>query len=74
MIIGQPGYSTNKGRLPPAMIEEMREAYKRCEPLLSTKAESATEEQIKRTFNEQFLMMSGYSKEEVEKMNLDELS
>jgi hypothetical protein len=31
-------YSTNKGRLPPDMIEEMREAYKRCEPLLSTEA------------------------------------
>lgn len=25
-------YSTNKGRLPPTMIEEMREAYKKCEP------------------------------------------
>lgn len=67
-------YSTNKGRLPPAMIEEMREAYKKCEPVLSTKTESATEEQIKRTFNEQFLLMSGYSKEEIEKMNIDELS
>jgi hypothetical protein len=29
-------YSTNKGRLPPDMIEDMREAYKRCEPFLST--------------------------------------
>ena len=67
-------YSTNKGRLPPTMIEEMREVYKKCEPLLSTKAESATEEQIKKTFNEQFLVMSGYSKEEIENMNLDELS
>ncbi len=67
-------YSTNKGRLPPTMIEEMRESYKKCEPLLSTKAESATEEQIKRTFKEQFLLMSGYSKEEMEKMKLDELS
>ena len=67
-------YSTNKGRLPPTMIEEMREAYRKCEPHLSTKAESATEGQIKRTFNEQFLMMSGYSREEIEKMNLDELS
>jgi hypothetical protein len=78
-LIGHKGdiearYSTNKGRLPPTMIEEMREAYKKCEPLLSTKAESASEEQIKKTFKEQFLLMSGYSKEEIEKMNLDELS
>ncbi len=58
-------YSTNKGRLPPTMIEEMREAYKKCEPHLSTKAESATEEQIKRTFNEQFLLVAGFQKEEV---------
>lgn len=29
-------YSTNKGRLPPDMIEDMREAYRRCEPFLGT--------------------------------------
>jgi hypothetical protein len=29
-------YSTNKGRLPPDMIEDMRAAYKACEPLLGT--------------------------------------
>jgi len=32
-------YSTNKGRLPPDMIEDIREAYKRCEPFLSTVAQ-----------------------------------
>ncbi|MEM2904802.1 MAG: site-specific integrase [Candidatus Bathyarchaeia archaeon] len=32
-------YSTNKGRLPPEMVEEMRAAYARCEPLLSTMAQ-----------------------------------
>ena len=64
-------YSTNKGRLPPTMIEEMRLAYKKCEPLLSTKAEPASEEQIKKTFKEQFLVVAGFKKEEVEKMDLD---
>ncbi len=29
-------YSTNKGRLPPEMIEDMREAYGRCEQFLGT--------------------------------------
>ena len=67
-------YSTNKGRLPPSMIEEMRDTYKKCEPLLSTKAESATEEQIKKTFNEQFLLVAGFQKEDIEKMSLDEMS
>ena len=32
-------YSTNKGRLPPDMIEDIREAYRRCEPFLSTIAQ-----------------------------------
>ena len=67
-------YSTNKGRLPPSMIEEMREAHKRCEPQLSTKTESATEDQIKRAFKEQFLLMSGYSKDEIDDMDVNGLS
>ncbi|MGD0328843.1 MAG: site-specific integrase [Nitrososphaeria archaeon] len=32
-------YSTNKGRLPPNMIEDIREAYRLCEPFLSTIAQ-----------------------------------
>lgn len=32
-------YSTNKGSLPPDMIEGMRNAYKDCEPFLSTMAD-----------------------------------
>jgi hypothetical protein len=66
-------YSTNKGRLQPSMIEEMRDAYKKCGPHLSTKAETASEEQIKNTLREQFLLVAGFKKEEVEKMNLDEM-
>lgn len=31
-------YSTNKGKLPPDMIEDIRAQYKACEPLLSTAA------------------------------------
>ncbi len=67
-------YSTNKGMLPPSMIEEMRETYRKCEPLLSTKAESASEEQIKKALREQFLAVAGFKKDEVEKMNLGEMS
>lgn len=29
-------YSTNKGRQPPEMVEDIRKAYERCEPFLST--------------------------------------
>ena len=42
--------------------------------LLSTKAESATEEQIRKTFNERFLIVAGFNKEELEKMNLDDMT
>ncbi len=68
-------YSTNKGRLPPDMIEEMRAAYKRCESLLSsTKADSSSQEQIKKALREQFLVVAGFKKEEVERMNLEEMT
>jgi hypothetical protein len=33
-------YLTNKGLLPPDMIEEMRKSYKECEPLLSSTAQA----------------------------------
>jgi hypothetical protein len=32
-------YSTNKGVLPPDMVEDMRKCYKECEPFLSTMAQ-----------------------------------
>ncbi|MEM3583888.1 MAG: hypothetical protein QW193_01205 [Nitrososphaerales archaeon] len=32
-------YSTNKGVLPPDMIEDMRKCYKECEPFLTTTAQ-----------------------------------
>ncbi|MBS7638800.1 hypothetical protein KEJ49_08000, partial [Candidatus Bathyarchaeota archaeon] len=37
-------YSTNKGRLPPDMVEEMRAAYKRCEPYLQTISQGREED------------------------------
>ena len=39
-------YSTNKGSLPPDMIEGMRSAYKECEPFLSTMADLAQQSSI----------------------------
>jgi hypothetical protein len=44
-IMGHKGdiearYSTNKGVLPPDMVEDMRKAYKECEPFLLTSAAS----------------------------------
>ena len=39
-------YSTNKGRLPPQMIDGMRKAFKDCEPYLSTLAQPLQEMQL----------------------------
>lgn len=41
-------YSTNKGRLPPEMIEGMRNAYQQCEPFLSTQALPTNQETAKK--------------------------
>ncbi|MFH1821250.1 MAG: site-specific integrase [Methanobacteriota archaeon] len=41
-------YSTNKGRLPPDMIEGMREAYRLCEPFLGTIAQPPGRESVVR--------------------------
>jgi len=37
-------YSTNKGMLPPDMVEEMRTSYGKCEPLLQTMKRSGEED------------------------------
>ena len=39
-------YSTNKGRLPPDMIEDIREAYRLCEPFLGTTAPQPERESV----------------------------
>ncbi|MFH1821239.1 MAG: site-specific integrase [Methanobacteriota archaeon] len=39
-------YSTNKGRLPPDMIEGIREAYRLCEPFLGTIAQPPGRESV----------------------------
>ncbi len=41
-------YSTNKGRLPPDMIEDMRNAYRECEPFLSTQVKPTDQEASKK--------------------------
>ncbi len=65
-------YTTNKGRLPGEMIEDMREAYQRAEPLLSTlPSKSATETQA--NIAKVMLMGIGYTDEELSEVNFDEL-
>jgi site-specific recombinase XerC len=68
-------YSTNKARLPPLMVEEMRQAFKKASDLMqTTNSDLTSEDQWKKTMKEQFLLVAGFKKEEVDKMNIDEMT
>jgi hypothetical protein len=67
-------YSTNKGRLPPTMIEEMRKSYKKCESMLSTQTGELDKEEIKQTVKEEFLSLAGISEERIENMDVSSMS
>ncbi len=67
-------YTTNKNRLPDNVIEDMREAYLRIQDYLQTsKPEATSEEKIRRAFKEQLMLVAGFKKEELERMNLENL-
>src|SRR2546426_7107444 len=69
-------YSTHKGRLRDEDVEDMREAFKKCQEFLQTsKTETSSQEAMVSAFNRQFLAMAGYSDDEISKMgDLSKLS
>ena len=67
-------YSTNKGRLTPTMIEEMRKSYKKCEPILSTQSSELSKEEVKQTVKEEFLSLAGIKPEQMEDMDVASMS
>ncbi len=66
-------YSTNK-RLPPDLIEEMREAYKKCTKFLETRNTELSESNAKLYLQQQLLLAVGYKQEEIDKMDLSSMS
>ncbi|PMP82654.1 MAG: site-specific integrase, partial [Caldisericum exile] len=66
-------YSTNK-RLPPDVIEQMREAYKRCQKYLITELPQVEESNLQELIKKQMLLVAGFKPEEIEKMNISEMS
>jgi len=77
-IMGHKGdiearYSTNK-RLPPDMIEEMRERYRKCLKFLETRASEVSEDNAKLFLQQQLLSAVGYKQEEIDKMDLTNMS
>ncbi|MGC8558550.1 MAG: site-specific integrase, partial [Nitrososphaeria archaeon] len=68
-------YTTNKHRLPEDVIEDMRASYKNSSDLLrSYKKESLDQEQLSNAFKRQFLLVSGFSEEEIDKLDISKLS
>ncbi|MCL4344785.1 MAG: site-specific integrase [Candidatus Thermoplasmatota archaeon] len=77
-IMGHKGdiearYSTNK-RLPPDMIEEMRESYKKCLKYMETRVSEVSEDNARLYLQQQLLSAVGYRQHEIDKMNLADLN
>jgi hypothetical protein len=66
-------YTTNKGVLPGDVVEDMREAYRRSQRFLQTTLEPSSEEELREDFRRQLLLVAGFSKEEVDDMDLSAL-
>ena len=65
-------YSLNKNRLPTDLVEEMREAYRRCEPILTGDAPS--EGEVRREVARVLLGSLGYSEKELEGVDLADVA
>ena len=64
-------YTTNKGRLPENVVEDMREAYRRSQEYLqTTRKDETSEERLRDSFRKQLLLVAGFSAEEVEELDL----
>jgi len=64
-------YTTNKGKLPEAVVEDMREAYRRSQEYLQTsKTLETSEEKLAQAFRKQLLLVAGFKQDEISKMDL----
>jgi len=66
-------YTTNKYRLPPPLLDDMRSAYRRSQVYLQTEAPSGMED-ARLEFRRQLLVVAGYSEDDVGKIELEKLS
>jgi len=67
-------YTTNKGRLPPDLVEDMRDAYRRSTPFLETSKAEDREAELKALFRRQMLLVAGLTENEVDKMDLEAMT
>jgi hypothetical protein len=62
-------YTTNKGRLPETLIDDMREAYHRCESFLST-TRTVDRDDVRHEVTQVLLDSLGYSEKDLEGVDL----
>ncbi len=77
-IMGHKGdiearYSTNK-RLPPDMIEEMRQSYQKCLKYMETRMSEVSVDNARLYLQQQLLSAVGYRQDEIDKMDLAGIS
>ncbi|MEM3334234.1 MAG: hypothetical protein QW745_08575 [Thermoplasmata archaeon] len=77
-IMGHKGdiearYSTNK-RLLPDMIEDMRSSYKKMHKVFETRMSEISENDAKQYLQQQLLLAVGYKQDEIDKMDLSNIS
>ena len=64
-------YTTNKGRLPESLLDDMRESYRRAEPFLATQLTGDEREKGNLWILRALLKDKGYTEEEVAQMDLE---
>jgi len=67
-------YTTSKCRLPEDVIEDMREAYRRSQEYLQTIKPETGRETLIEEFRKQLMLVAGFSLEEIEKVDLANLT
>jgi integrase len=67
-------YTTNKGRLPLDLIEDMRDAYRRSLTFLETTKPADHEAELKASFRRQMLLVVGLSEKEIGKMDVEAMT
>ncbi len=60
-------YTTNKGRLPMALIDDMREAYARCEPFLTTIPTAGGTNEVMKATQKAILMALGFAEADADR-------
>jgi integrase len=72
--VTQKHYTTGRPRLSESMIEDMRAAYKRCEPFLSTVPTGAGQDEAAVKIKRLLLKVAGYTDAELAKVEVGELA